>query len=408
MITATLSGPTSGYYLDQSAAFTVALSTAAPTGGIVVTPASSGGSDTFQALSGGSNVTTISIAAGSTTGTFYLMPVGTTGNRSVSITTAPVVTYAGSPITYNADTLVPSTATLAGPTSGMTLAQSTAFTVTLDQEALTGGVVITPTSTVSGDTFQATSGGGNVTTITIPSGSTTGTFYLTTSNTTGNRSIGVTTSPILTYSGSPVTYNATGIYYYDLFSGSAGTPLPSHTADSGATWPNDVKRLVSANLIELDGNGMVFSSGTSTTIEIPSAPQPATQNFEILYSFVRLTALTEHKSGVQILRQNPFTGSTDDFAFCYLEGYGSGPYTGVYFQHSDVPVSTVAAGPAVGVTWYIKVDVATSGANTNFAAYYSAISGGPWTFLRVRSQKAVTKKEMSVKISELAEAKHLR
>jgi len=199
--------------------------------------------------------------------------------------------------------------------------------LTLDQEALTGGVVITPTSTVSGDTFQATSGGGNVTTITIPSGSTTGTFYLTTSNTTGNRSIGVTTSPILTYSGSPVTYNATGIYYYDLFSGSAGTPVPSHTADSGATWPNDANHLVSANLIELDGNGMVFSSGTSTTIEIPSAPQPATQNFEILYSFVRLTALTEHESGVQILRQNPFTGSTDDFKFCYLEGYGSGLYT---------------------------------------------------------------------------------
>src|SRR5208337_412536 len=52
-----------------------------------------------------------------------------------------------------------------------------------------------------------------------------------------------------------------------------------------------------------------------------------------------------------------------------------------YSQHSDVPVSTVVAGPAVGVTWYIKVDVTTSGANTNFAAYYSAISGGPWTFL---------------------------
>jgi len=37
--------------------------------------------------------------------------------------------------------------------------------------------------------------------------------------------------------------------------------------------------------------------------------------------------------------------------------------------------------------------------------------GGPTArvpFIWVRSQKAVTKKEMSVKISELAEAKHLR
>jgi len=38
------------------------------------------------------------------------------------------------------------------------------------------------------------------------------------------------------------------------------------------------------------------------------------------------------------------------------------------------------------------------------------LSGGlsDATVYRVRSQKAVTKKEMSVKISELAEAKHLR
>ena len=33
------------------------------------------------------------------------------------------------------------------------------------------------------------------------------------------------------------------VYYYDLFTGTAGTLLTSHTADSGATWPNDANHL---------------------------------------------------------------------------------------------------------------------------------------------------------------------
>ena len=49
-----------------------------------------------------------------------------------------------------------------------------------------------------------------MTTVTIAQGATSGTFYLTTNSTTGNRSISITTSPVLTYSGSPITYDATG------------------------------------------------------------------------------------------------------------------------------------------------------------------------------------------------------
>ncbi len=169
------------------------------------------------------------------------------------------------------------------------------------------------------------------------------------------------------------------VYYYDKFTGTAGTLLTSHTADSGATWPNDANHLVSTNLIELDGNGMVFSSGTATTLQIPSATQPATQNFEILYSFVRLTALTGHESGVELLRSTPFTGAAEDFGLVYCEGYNG--YTGFYFQHSNVNKGTGAAGPAVGVTWNIKVDVSTSSGVTYFAASYSTTSGGPWTVL---------------------------
>jgi hypothetical protein len=204
--TATLSGPTSGNLGSQSRAFTVTLDKAAGYGGITVTPASTGGSDTFQATLGGGNVSTITIAAGSTTGTFYLTPAGPSGNRSISITTSPALTYSGSPITYSA-AAVPTAATLSGPTSGIVGVQTTAFTVTLNQPASTGGVTVTPASRNGSDTFQATQGGANVSTITLPAGSTSGTFSLTPGGTTGNRTISISAGSLST-PGSPLTYDA--------------------------------------------------------------------------------------------------------------------------------------------------------------------------------------------------------
>jgi len=165
------------------------------------------------------------------------------------------------------------------------------------------------------------------------------------------------------------------VYYYDLFTGTAGTPLTSHTADSGATWPNDANHLYKYNSIQLDGNGAVFLEGTQPTLEIPSATQPSSHNFEVLFTFKRLSALSGSSSGVELLRQAPFTGSAEDYAFVYNEG------SGFTFLHSGLPVGDYAAGPAVETLWYLKVDVSTSGANTSFAAYYSTTSGGPWTAL---------------------------
>ena len=165
------------------------------------------------------------------------------------------------------------------------------------------------------------------------------------------------------------------VYYYDLFTGTAGTPLTSHTADSGATWPNDANHLYEYNSIQLDGNGAVFLEGTQPTLEIPSATQPSSQNFEVLFTFKRLSALSGSSSGVELLRQAPFTGSAEDYAFVYNEG------SGFTFLHSGLPVGDYAAGPAVETLWYLKIDVSTSGANTSFASYYSTTSGGPWTAL---------------------------
>jgi len=168
-------------------AFTVTVNEPASTGGVTVTPASTNGSDTFQATSGGSNVSSITIPAGSTSVTFYITPGGTAGNRSISITTSPVLTYSGSPITYSA-AAVPTAAMLSGQSSGIVGVQSTAFTVTLDQPASTGGGTVAPVSSGGLDTFQATSGGSNVSSVTIPAGSTSVTFYLTPGGTAGIRS----------------------------------------------------------------------------------------------------------------------------------------------------------------------------------------------------------------------------
>jgi hypothetical protein len=92
------------------------------------------------------------------------------------------------------------TATLSGPTSGNGGVASSNFTVTLDAAAGVGGVVVTPASSVGGDTITTSP-------FTIPAGQTTGTFQVTPS-TCGNRSISITTSPVLTYPGSPITYNS--------------------------------------------------------------------------------------------------------------------------------------------------------------------------------------------------------
>ena len=165
------------------------------------------------------------------------------------------------------------------------------------------------------------------------------------------------------------------VYYYDLFTGTAGTLLTSHTADSGATWPDDANHLDEYNSIQLDGNGAVFLEGTQPTLEIPSATQPSSQNFEVLFTFIRLSALSGSSSGVELLRQAPFTGSAEDYAFVYNEG------SGFTFLHSGLPVGDYAAGPAVETLWYLKLDVSTSGDNTSFASYYSTTSGGPWTAL---------------------------
>ncbi len=95
---ATLAGPTIALAGVQSAPFTISLDHNSGGSGIVVSLASTGGSDNFQTSIGGGNVTSITIASGTTSGTFYLTP-SATESVSISITTSPVLSYVGTPIT---------------------------------------------------------------------------------------------------------------------------------------------------------------------------------------------------------------------------------------------------------------------------------------------------------------------
>ena len=174
------------------------------------------------------------------------------------------------------------------------------------------------------------------------------------------------------------------VYYYDLFTGTAGTLLTSHIADSGATWPNDSNHVAGNNSIQLDGDGAVFLEGAQPALEIPSATQPSSQNFQVLFSFIRLSSVSGSQSGVELLRWPTFGAATDDYSFSYFEG------SGFAFQLGGSEIGGYAAGPAIGVLWHLMVNVSTSGSNTDFASYYSTISGGPWTPLTSYSAASPT------------------
>ena len=118
----------------------------------------------------------------------------------------------------------PSAAAISGgsPLSAVVGIQITApFTVTLDQPAQAGGVVVTLAGSLAGDTFQASLGGGNVSTVTVSQGSSTVQFYFT-PGTVGTDSVSISTT--LGSSGSPlaVSVYATAASTYTLTGPSTG------------------------------------------------------------------------------------------------------------------------------------------------------------------------------------------
>ena len=169
------------------------------------------------------------------------------------------------------------------------------------------------------------------------------------------------------------------VYYYDLFTGTAGTLLTSHTADSGETWPNDADHYYGTGIVTLDGLGGVYQSNTGSSINLSSAAMPSTQNFEVLFSYIRKTSIAAN-AGLIFL-----SSSWPTIADCYELFYAEGDGWLLYQTSTSGSTNTLLAGPYAGpafsVTWYMKVDVSTSGGNTTFTVYYSIASTGPFTQL---------------------------
>jgi hypothetical protein len=81
--------------------FTLQLNQAAPGGGATFNLSSSNGSDIFQPQQGWQNVTSVVIPTGSVTGSFVLVPNGSTGARTLTISST-TYTVGGSPFTFTA------------------------------------------------------------------------------------------------------------------------------------------------------------------------------------------------------------------------------------------------------------------------------------------------------------------
>ena len=326
------------------------------TGGVTVTPASTNGSDTFQATSGGSNVSSVTIPAGSTSVTFYLTPGGTAGNRSISITTSPALTYTGSPITYNGigtNTAIGYTVT--GPSGGH------------QNHAATWTVTLTPPGSTFFGTVTATPSGGQLlspftTTWATEPGPKTFTFTPVDADaiTWTYTNSGGLTNP------SPETYVSTAVYLQDTFQGTAGTQLQSHTSDTGSSWGTPT-----GGNIELDGNGKIYLESAGDSYSLSNATMPTALPFEVQYDFTRLSAVSGAIADVI------FMSSTGNQIYLrYQEGGGF-----VLCQNETNLASEWDAGPAIGVTWRIKISVQPNSnpQYTDIHTYYSTDGGNTWS-----------------------------
>ncbi|MDR3687835.1 MAG: protease pro-enzyme activation domain-containing protein [Fimbriimonas sp.] len=183
---------------------TVTLSSAAPTGGQVVSLTSSDSSTTVPA--------TITVAAGSTTGTFKVSTASVSATTAVTITASIGSATATATLTVNthyvsAVAISPSSA-VGGTPSAIT------GTVTIDKSAPANGLAVTLQSSNSGLASVPTS-------VTVPSGSTSATFTVTTAGVSSTTAVqisatagGQSKSGTLTLSPaalSTVTLNATSV-----------------------------------------------------------------------------------------------------------------------------------------------------------------------------------------------------
>ncbi len=356
----TIGGPTQGLYTVNQK---FSLSLVAPsTTATVVTLASSNGSDTFQATSGGSNVTSITIPANASSANFYFTP-SSTGTRNISIT-AGSISCPNSPYAYDA------------------LSNATSYTVT----GATGGhqlVPVTWTITLTGGDFAgiitATPGGGLsqcqifypiVTTFTgngalsknftfIPQNQDSVTFTFTNS--------GGLTNP------STKSYQSTIVYYTDQFSGTAGTSIASHVSNTLSTGvAGSGYTVTGSGTIELDGNGNVFLASAGDTYALTQATVPPwteSTSFEVLFDLNYMSGVGGTVGGLMLLDAG---GNT--FNFVFIPGSEI-----AFFSDGSTTYWLTTTMPSPGTLWHMKVTI-IGGSSVGWYLYYST-DNVTWTEL---------------------------
>ena len=360
---AAISGPTQQAF-GNPAMFTVVLDSPAGSGGVVVTIASSNGSDTFQATQGGTNLSPkqITVPQSSVVGTFWLTPGGAIGNRTISITTSPALTISGS-LTYNA--LGPATSfTVTGASGGHQLVPGT-WSVNLIGGDFTGTVTATP----GGGIGQCQIFTPVVVTF-VGDGTTTKPLVFTPLS-VDSVTFTFTNSGSLTNAGTK-SYLATGDYLDDTFSSGTGL-IQSHTSDtlaSGLLGSGYVAP--SAGAISLDGTGGVYLSTTGTAISLSAALMPSVVSGEFVFQYNALSA----PGGSAIAMIVVMASGSNTLAFGLSGGLLCWVLNGTYISSAGY-----ATPPAVGVAWLIKLDVHVDASNsgyTDLQSQYSIDGGATW------------------------------
>ena len=354
----TIVGPSQGLYSAQQE-FSLSLAGPAGAGGIVVTLASTNGSDTFQATSGGANITSITIPANSLSANFYLA-TSSTGIRNITIT-AGSVSCPNSPYAY--DALGNATSyTVTGATGGHQLAAAT-WTVTLVGGDFSGTVTATP-------------GGGvgqcqifNPSTITFAGNGTLSNTFSFTPLDVDSVTYTFTNSGSLT-NPSPKTYVSTGEYLVDTFAGTSGTAIQSHTSN---TLPSGVAgsgyAAPSAGAISLDGSGGAYLSSSGTAQSASAAAMPGALPVEAIFKIERLTDVSGSVAGILIMAD-----ATHNLGFYYNGG-------GVlqWFQNNSNAGNYSTTIPSVGGSLLIKADVQFQPGSTGWVqlmAWSSTLASG--------------------------------
>ena len=162
------------------------------------------------------------------------------------------------------------------------------------------------------------------------------------------------------------------VYYYDRFAGTPGTLLTNHTSDSGATWPNDTNHVAGSAAIELDGNGMIFSTSVDWIAQLSSATMP-TSNFEITYTMMNLGGTSVNDcAGVTICIDSPLSSLTDYAALVTVANLGTD-----WFYNNTTAGFDNTLCPVVGQLYYIKILVLSQyGTTTCF--FYISTDGSTW------------------------------